>query len=212
MAFVTVQRMPNGPATLIVLDGQTGRRRWHVDARGRLAELAVSAGTVYVTLPQLGVVAFDAATGKVRWQVLPGGAQGAWALPAAGTVFVGYGNYEGYLRALDAQTGLTRWTFRPKDQSPRNSSWAALSTSPATTTTCMPWTPRPGRSAGRSTWRKAVSRTRRSSGDSPPGRPLPRPSPPCPRGYLLAGLRGGAIFRPPPPLATATSPWSAISL
>lgn len=116
MAFVTVQRMPNGPATLIVLDGQTGRRRWHVDARGRLAELAVSAGTVYVTLPQLGVVAFDAATGKVRWQVLPGGAQGAWALPAAGTVFVGYGNYEGYLRALDAQTGLTRWTFRPKDQ------------------------------------------------------------------------------------------------
>lgn len=116
VAFVTVQRTPNGPASLAALDGQTGQRRWHVDAPGYLGELAVSAGTVYLTLPQAAVAAFDAATGQARWQALPGGVQGAWALPAGGTLFVGYGNYEGYLRALDAQTGQIRWSFRPKDQ------------------------------------------------------------------------------------------------
>ena len=107
----------------------TGARRWRsvpfsgVDQGGGIeSSPAVAGGLVYIFVRDLtsnpAVVAFDAATGVVRWSA-PVHSDVVTSSPAVanGTVYVGHGSFvgggffSGGIIALDALTGEEKWRF-----------------------------------------------------------------------------------------------------
>lgn len=111
-----------GGGDLYALDASTGERRWvFTEPAAYDAPLVptgsvgptVYDGTVYVGSGDGSVYGVDAATGEREWVNTDAGSviDGAPSI-ASGTVFVCHGGSSGaVLRAIDAETGLTRWTF-----------------------------------------------------------------------------------------------------
>jgi alcohol dehydrogenase (cytochrome c) len=114
------------PDNLWALDARTARQLWrytyptnegfHIGHRGA----AVYKDFVYLTTPDAHLVALDAKTGKVRWDVVIAEAKrGFWSTNAPlvirNHVLVGvsgdFDNLPGTLKSIDAETGKTQWTF-----------------------------------------------------------------------------------------------------
>jgi outer membrane protein assembly factor BamB len=111
----------NNPGVLFAVDARTGRERWRYDSgRCTAASPAVAKGTVYqvfLNRPPCNaegssldgeVVALYARGGHVRWRRTIGPSETS-PLVAHGLVYVG--DWRGYVYALDARTGRTRWRF-----------------------------------------------------------------------------------------------------
>jgi outer membrane protein assembly factor BamB len=108
------------------LKAATGKTLWRFDSgRCVAASPAVAAGVVYeafLNRPPCNsqrsdldgrVIAFDARTGKVRWQAAIGPSESS-PLVARGLVYVG--DWRGIIYALDARTGRVRWSYRTGDK------------------------------------------------------------------------------------------------
>ena len=112
--------LPTFDGRLYALDAATGRVLWrHRAGRCGWASPAVARHLVYITFiasrecnshEQGGEVdAFDARSGRLRWQRLIGPTESS-PLVARGRVFVG--DWNGTVWALDAATGRTHWAMR----------------------------------------------------------------------------------------------------
>jgi len=102
------------------LDAKTGRAVWRYDShRCGWASPAVDRGLVFEAYighacnaddpgPDGEVIAFDAATGRIRWRRTTGPTESS-PLVARGLVFIG--DWHGTIYALSERTGKVRWTF-----------------------------------------------------------------------------------------------------
>ncbi|HEY6616238.1 MAG TPA: PQQ-binding-like beta-propeller repeat protein, partial [Vicinamibacterales bacterium] len=114
------------PDNIWALDARTARQLWrytypanqgfHIGHRGA----AIYKDTVYLTTPDAHLVALDARTGKVRWDVVIADAKrGFWSTNAPllvrGHLLVGvagdFDNLPGMLKSFDPETGQVQWTF-----------------------------------------------------------------------------------------------------
>ena len=114
------------PDNIWALDARTARQLWrytypanqgfHIGHRGA----AIYKDTVYLTTPDAHLVALDAKTGKVRWDVMIADAKrGFWSTNAPllvrGHLLVGvagdFDNLPGMLKSFDPETGQVQWTF-----------------------------------------------------------------------------------------------------
>jgi alcohol dehydrogenase (cytochrome c) len=114
------------PDNLWAIDARSARQLWrytypanegfHIGHRGA----AVYKDFVYLTTPDAHLVALDARTGKVRWDVVIADAKrGFWStnapLVVRNHVLVGvsgdFDNLPGTLKSIDADTGKAQWTF-----------------------------------------------------------------------------------------------------
>ena len=108
------------------LNAATGKTLWRFDSgRCVAASPAVAAGVVYeafLNRPPCNsqrsdldgrVIAFDARSGKVRWQAAIGPSESS-PLVARGLVYVG--DWRGIIYGLDARTGRVRWSYRTGDK------------------------------------------------------------------------------------------------
>jgi outer membrane protein assembly factor BamB len=126
---------------LDALDAATGRQRWTMPLSLSLGEtppressiggtpsggfpVTVAGGIVYVDVR--GVTAFDAVDGHVRWNTSTGGTQDAgyasYSPPIVGNGFLYVGGDDGAVRALDATTGVSRWSSAAFAWSPGSAS------------------------------------------------------------------------------------------
>ncbi|MGP3984288.1 outer membrane protein assembly factor BamB family protein [Streptomyces sp. KR80] len=100
----------DGPS-LYALDAADGTERWRLGTDGWVYALRVDRGTVVTGTRGGGVQAWEAANGEQLWEL--SGAQADFETPDAGpvvqdgTVYVWSG---GRLRALEARTGMERWS------------------------------------------------------------------------------------------------------
>jgi len=103
------------------LDARTGRAVWRYDS-GRCGWASPALAGALVVETFIGracaedvpgrdgeVVAFDRATGRVRWRRVIGPTESS-PLVASGLVYVG--DWSGRVYALSARTGATRWVYR----------------------------------------------------------------------------------------------------
>ncbi|MEU0843001.1 PQQ-binding-like beta-propeller repeat protein [Streptomyces sp. NPDC005962] len=101
----------DGP-TLYALDATDGSERWRLSTDGWVYSLKVDRGTVVTGTRGGGVQAWEAASGELLWEMQ--GVQTDFETPEAGpavhdgTVFVWS---DARLRALDARTGVERWSY-----------------------------------------------------------------------------------------------------
>jgi alcohol dehydrogenase (cytochrome c) len=114
------------PDNIWALDARTARQLWrythpanqafHIGHRGA----AIYKDVVYLTTPDTHLVALDAKTGKVRWDVVIADAKrGFWSTNAPLVVrnhlLVGvagdFDNLPGTLKSFDPETGKLQWTF-----------------------------------------------------------------------------------------------------
>ena len=115
------------PDNVWALDARTGRQIWrfshppddtafHIGQRG----VAVYKDFVYTTTPDARLVALDAKTGRVRWNVaIADSKRGYWSTNAPLVIrnhlIVGvagdFDNLPGILRSFDPETGKAQWTF-----------------------------------------------------------------------------------------------------
>jgi alcohol dehydrogenase (cytochrome c) len=114
------------PDNIWALDARTARQLWrytypanqgfHIGHRGA----AVYKDFVYLTTPDAHLVALDAKTGKVRWDVVIADAKrGFWSTNAPLVIrnhlLVGvagdFDNLPGILKSFDPETGTLQWTF-----------------------------------------------------------------------------------------------------
>jgi len=114
------------PDNIWAIDARSARQLWrytypanegfHIGHRGA----AVYKDFVYLTTPDAHLVALDARTGKVRWDVVIADAKrGFWStnapLVVRNHVLVGvsgdFDNLPGTLKSVDAETGALQWTF-----------------------------------------------------------------------------------------------------
>ncbi|THA72988.1 serine/threonine protein kinase [Streptomyces sp. A0958] len=101
----------DGPS-LYALDAASGAERWRVQADAWVYTLKADRGTVVTGTRGGGVQAWEAATGERLWDLT--GAQTDFETPEAGpaihdgTVYVWQ---DARLRALDARTGVERWSY-----------------------------------------------------------------------------------------------------
>jgi alcohol dehydrogenase (cytochrome c) len=114
------------PDNIWAIDARSARQLWrytypsnegfHIGHRGA----AVYKDFVYLTTPDAHLVALDANTGKVRWNVVVADAKrGFWSTNAPlivrNHVIVGvagdFDNLPGTLKSFDPETGKTQWTF-----------------------------------------------------------------------------------------------------
>ncbi|MEU6079180.1 serine/threonine-protein kinase [Streptomyces sp. NPDC047108] len=101
----------DGP-TLYALDAADGSERWRLNADGWVYSLKVGHGTVVTGTRGGGVQAWEAANGEKLWEIT--GAQTDFETPEAGpSVHEGivYVWSDGRLRALEARTGVERWSY-----------------------------------------------------------------------------------------------------
>jgi outer membrane protein assembly factor BamB len=115
------------------LDAKTGRAIWRYGSgRCGWASPALAGDLVVETFightcdePVPGrdgeVVAFDRATGRVRWRRLIGPTESS-PLVVDGVVYVG--DWSGRVSALSARTGATRWTYRAAGQIKSSAAYA----------------------------------------------------------------------------------------
>ncbi|MEV6313705.1 serine/threonine-protein kinase [Streptomyces sp. NPDC051776] len=107
----------DGP-TLYALDAADGSERWRLGTDGWVYSLNVERGTVVTGTRGGGVQAWEAASGEKLWEVT--GAQTDFETPEAGPSVhdgVVYVWSDGRLRALEARTGLERWSYPVGDAS-----------------------------------------------------------------------------------------------
>jgi alcohol dehydrogenase (cytochrome c) len=116
----------SAPDELWAIDARTARQLWrytyqkndgfHIGHRG----VAVYQDFVYLTTPDAHLLALDARTGKVRWDVVIADAKrGFWSTNAPllirNHLIVGvsgdFDNLPGILRSFDPETGAPQWTF-----------------------------------------------------------------------------------------------------
>ncbi|MFJ8626498.1 protein kinase [Kitasatospora sp. NPDC093550] len=117
-------------AALQAVGLEDGRQLWRLDPKeGRIGDLAVADGTLYLGLGTRSCSAVDAGTGKVRWTCpLPGYPAASEApVVAGGTVLVsGRVPHESRLlpcvHAVDAATGRLTWTFTDPTYQPSEES------------------------------------------------------------------------------------------
>ncbi|GAA2950455.1 PQQ-binding-like beta-propeller repeat protein [Streptomyces enissocaesilis] len=101
----------DGP-TLYALDAADGQERWRLQTDAWVYSLKVDRGTVVTGTRGGGVQAWEASNGQKLWELT--GAQTDFETPEAGpavhddTVYVWQ---DARLRALDARTGLERWSY-----------------------------------------------------------------------------------------------------
>lgn len=139
MMFIT-----ESPSTLIALDALTGRPFWKYEHpvpdkltlccgennRG----VALLGDKVYMGTVDGRLIAFDAVTGNILWNVEVGSGAAGFSITSAPLVVkdmvvtgVGGGEYgvRGYLDAYDAETGDRRWRFYtiPAEGEPGNETW-----------------------------------------------------------------------------------------
>jgi outer membrane protein assembly factor BamB len=123
---------------LYAVEAATGKLRWRFDAHGDVnSSPAVSGETVYVLSLDGNLYAVDAATGKQRWSFatlgehrfsaagILGALPSAEMMPdpwdfflsspavVAGAVYFGSG--DGHIYAVDAVTGVLRWSYKTGD-------------------------------------------------------------------------------------------------
>ncbi len=132
------------PSTLIALDAATGRRFWTYEhpvpdkltlCCGRNNRgVAVLGEKVYLGTVDARLLALDAKTGSVLWNVEVGDAAAGFSITGAPLVVkdmvitgVGGGEYgiRGFIDAYDAETGELRWRFYtiPGEGEPGNETW-----------------------------------------------------------------------------------------
>ena len=130
------------PDNAWAIDARTGRQIWHysypsnqgfhIGHRG----VAVHRDSVFLTTPDAHLVALDARTGKVKWNVeLADAKKGYWStnapLVVRDHVIVGvagdFDNLPGLLKSIDPATGETQWVFysTPPPGTPGNPSGGA---------------------------------------------------------------------------------------
>ena len=114
------------PDTIWAIDARTGRQLWtytypandafHIGHRGA----AVYQDSVFLTTPDAHLVALDARTGTVKWDVvIADSKRGFWSTNAPllirNHLIVGvsgdFDNLPGTLRSFDPDTGKVQWTF-----------------------------------------------------------------------------------------------------
>src|SRR5919204_798722 len=130
------------PDNAWAIDARTGRQIWHysypsnqgfhIGHRG----VAVHRDSVFLTTPDAHLVALDARTGKMKWNVeLADAKKGYWStnapLVVRDHVIVGvagdFDNLPGLLKSIDPATGETQWVFysTPPPGTPGNPSGGA---------------------------------------------------------------------------------------
>lgn len=114
------------PDYIWAVDARTGQELWHyqhpmnnafhIGHRGA----AAYKDTVYLTTPDCHLIAFDAKTGRVKWDVIVADSKkGYWStnapLVVKNHVMVGvsgdFDNVPGQLKSFDAETGALQWIF-----------------------------------------------------------------------------------------------------
>ncbi|MFM2126246.1 MAG: hypothetical protein RL328_2697 [Acidobacteriota bacterium] len=114
------------PDNLWAVDARTAKELWHYKYKQNSAfhighrGAAVYKDTVYLTTPDCHLIAFDAKTGRVKWDVVIADSdKGYWSTNAplivGNHVMVGvsgdFDNVAGQLKSVDAVTGETQWIF-----------------------------------------------------------------------------------------------------
>ena len=114
------------PDHLWAIDARTAKELWHYQHPANKAfhighrGAAVYKDTVYLTTPDCHLIAFDAKTGKIKWDVIIADSKkGYWSTNAPlivrNHVLVGvsgdFDNVPGQLKSVDAETGKTQWIF-----------------------------------------------------------------------------------------------------
>lgn len=101
----------DGP-TLYALDAADGQERWRVGTDAWVYSLKTDRGTVLTGTRGGGVQAWEASNGEKLWELT--GAQTDFETPEAGPVISGDTVYvwkDARLRALEARTGVERWSY-----------------------------------------------------------------------------------------------------
>jgi alcohol dehydrogenase (cytochrome c) len=114
------------PDNIWAADARTGKEIWHYQYPPNAAfhighrGAAIFNNTVYLTTPDCHLIALDAKTGKVKWDVvIADSRKGYWSTNAPliirNHVLVGvsgdFDNVPGQLKSVDAETGKTQWIF-----------------------------------------------------------------------------------------------------
>lgn len=114
------------PDNIWALDASTAKELWHYRYKQNDAfhighrGAAVYKDTVYLTTPDCHLIAFEAKTGKIKWDVMIADSRkGYWStnapLVVGNHVLVGvsgdFDNVPGQLKSVDAETGKTQWIF-----------------------------------------------------------------------------------------------------
>ncbi len=114
------------PDNIWAVDARTQKELWHYTSAPNNAfhighrGAAVYKDTVYLTTPDCHLIALDAKTGKVKWDVvIADSKKGYWSTNAplivGNHVLVGvsgdFDNVPGQLKSVDADTGKTQWIF-----------------------------------------------------------------------------------------------------
>lgn len=101
----------DGP-TLYALDAANGQERWRLGTDAWVYSLKVDRGTVLTGTRGGGVQAWEASNGEMLWETT--GAQSDFETPEAGPAIFGDTVYvwkDARLRALEARTGVERWSY-----------------------------------------------------------------------------------------------------
>jgi outer membrane protein assembly factor BamB/tRNA A-37 threonylcarbamoyl transferase component Bud32 len=101
----------DGP-TLYALDATGGQERWRLQTDAWVYSLKVDRGTVLTGTRGGGVQAWEASNGEKLWETT--GAQTDFETPEAGPMIFGDTVYvwkDARLRALEARTGVERWSY-----------------------------------------------------------------------------------------------------
>jgi outer membrane protein assembly factor BamB len=97
------------PGILYALDGSTGAERWRFATNGAVfGAPAIASGTVFVGSTAGEVYALDGTSGAERWTAHAGAALNTLAV-ADGAVYLTPMWTTGWIAAIDAGTGETRW-------------------------------------------------------------------------------------------------------
>lgn len=101
--------LANGRTYLIAMDRKTGETRWSLHPDKPLGTPYHHKGLIITGIGPL-LTALDAKTGKVRWTMTTDQKKGIWYAPTGfGDDSILFGPGDGFLYALDADTGAVQW-------------------------------------------------------------------------------------------------------
>lgn len=126
LVYIASSDPPKQKTFVHALSTETGKEAWRYEAQGRILSAPVlcpidgsDGGSVYVTSLDGRVTSINAVTGKRRWvAALEASISGSVVLECNPRVpryrrLLYVGNNQGKLSALDRNSGVTRWSFRP---------------------------------------------------------------------------------------------------